>query len=92
MHEIMNRHGLSNHGSIYADSKVKEPYYDYQSGMFIVEYHIGKEGNIKWKKSRFDNKLEAIQFYAHKYEEFVYEFTLMFYRNFKPIVRYKRSK
>lgn len=89
MHEIMHGHGLSIHGSIYADNKIKEPYYDYQSGMFIVEHHIGKEGNIKWRKKRFDTKLEAIQFYTHKYEEFVYEWTLMFYRDFKPITRNK---
>ena len=92
MNEIMNGHGLSTHGSIYADGKIKEPYYDRPSGMFIVEHHVGKEGNIKWKKARFDTKLEAVQFYARKYEEFVYEWTLMFYRDFKPIVRYRRSR
>lgn len=93
-YNIMNRHGLSTHGSIYADGKIKEPYYDHQSAMFIVEHHIGSEakGNIRWKKVRFDTKLEAVQFYARKYEEFVYEFTLMFYRDFKPITRNRGSR
>lgn len=91
MNEIINGHGLSTHGSIYADGKIKEPYYDRPSGMFIVEHHVGKEGNIKWKKARFDTKLEAVQFYARKYEEYVYEWTLMFYRDFKPIVRYSKG-
>lgn len=87
----MDGHGLSNYSSIYADGKIEEPIYDHKTNKFLVRYHVGKEDHIKWKEKYFENKLEAIHFYTRKYEEYVYEWTLMFYRDFKPIVRYSKG-
>lgn len=92
--EIHEGNGLSVYSSIYADGKIQEPKYDYETNKFVVKYHINKKGKIQWAQTLFDNKSAATEFYLNKYREYMYEWTIMFYDDFKKDSFYirKRSK
>lgn len=92
--EIHEGNGLSVYSSIYADGKIEKPIYDYKTNKFVVKYHVNKQNKIEWKEKRFDAKSAALDFYLNKYQEYMYEWTLMFYEDFKKDSFYirKRSK
>jgi len=81
--EIYNGNGLSVYSSIYADGKIEEPKYDYKTNKFIVRYHITKKGKIEWAQQYFNSRSAALDFHLRKYQEYMYEWTLMFYDDMK---------
>jgi len=83
MKEIHEGSGLSNYSSIYADGKIEEPKYDYKINKFVVKYHTNKKGKIEWAQQYFDSRSAALDFHLRKYQEYMYEWTLMFYDDFK---------
>lgn len=83
MKEIHEGNGLSVYSSIYADGKIEEPKYDYKTNKFVVRYHTIKKNKIVWAQQYFDSRSEALNFHLRKYQEYMYEWTLMFYDDFK---------
>ncbi len=92
MKEIHEGNGLSGYSSIYADGKIEEPKYDYKTNKFVVRYHITKKGKIEWAQQYFDSKSAALDFHLRKYQEYMYEWTLMFYDDFKRNSFYTKKR
>lgn len=89
---IINGKGMADHASIYADGKIQEPKYDYKTNKFVVKYHKVVKGKIQWVQTLFDNKSAATEFYLNKYREYMYEWTIMFYDDFKQRTVYSHNQ
>ena len=92
MKEIHEGNGLSVYSSIYADGKIEEPKYDYKTNKFVVRYHTTKKGKIEWAQQYFDSRSAALDFHLRKYQEYMYEWTLMFYDDFKRNSFYTKKR
>ena len=81
---ILHKDGLSAYSNIYADGKIEEPVYVREKDNYYVKYHVEKKGKIDWVTKEFKTRSAAYDFYLRKYREYMYEWTLMFYEEFKP--------
>lgn len=90
-YRILNRDGLSAYSSIYADGQINAPEYDHLTNKFIVSYNIHtKNDKVVEKTKSFEDRGSAIDFYLKQYRTYQYEWTMMFYENFKPKAKEKK--
>ena len=92
-YRILNGDGLSAYSSIYADGQIDAPVYDRLTNKFIVSYNIHtKNDKVVEKTKSFEDRGSAIDFYLKQYRTYQYEWSMMFYEDFKTCYRRNDGK